>query len=167
MRVTLCPDASLMLEQADEIRYIHPPNPAYVPLMQLYHDQAIDRDRLRLDEEVIEPAHPPNFGGHPWIDGAPVIGSPYSIPLEHLYTDPDRFQYKRDTDSEAGIVPPPDRARFDSTQCGELAVWKSWRDGNTYVVDGHRRRELAERAGIDAIPCQYINAQNVREARAM
>ena len=167
MRATLCPDASLMLEGGDEVRYIHPVNPAYVPLLQLYHDQFIDRDRLRLDEEIVEPKYPPNFGGHPWREGAPVIGQTYSIPLEDLHVDPERFQYKRDTDSETGIIPRPDRARFDAAQCGELAVWKSWRDGNTYVVDGHRRRELADRAHVDAVPCKYINARSIKDARAM
>ncbi len=105
------------------------------------------------------------YGGHPWMGGVPDYGETYDIPLEHLHVDPDRFQFKHGSHEDTGVTTDLDPDAFDADTCDELGVWKDPDDGKTYVVDGHHRRELGERDGVESMRCKYIKADTAEEAR--
>lgn len=50
---------------------------------------------------------------------------------------------------------------------GVISVWQDPADSKTYVVNGHHRRELGGRLGVDDMAVRYINAKDAKEARAI
>ncbi len=87
-----------------------------------------------------------------------------SMPVSELLADPERFQYKRLGSSGVseelkGVT------RFDPNKSGVLLVWRDPEDGNTYVVNGHHRLDLAKRLGEENVDVKFIEAGDAREAR--
>lgn len=92
-------------------------------------------------------------------------GQAAMVPTSDLRTDPSRFQYKGGTD-EAGVTNAlKDQRQYDQNKGGVLLVWKDPADGNTYVVNGHHRYELAQRAGEPNVLARSIDAPDADEAK--
>jgi hypothetical protein len=86
-----------------------------------------------------------------------------------LAADPARFQYKVQGISEEGVAQELKEVReFRPEFAGQILVWHDPADGQTYVVNGHHRYELAQRTGYDQpLPVYLVDAQNEAEARAL
>ncbi len=126
-------------------------------------DLESDADDTALEAE---PSYEPGYGGHPWMGGTPIPGHVYNVPLEHLHTDPERFQYKQNV-NKSGVTDQFAHVKYDPRFAGVIAVWQDPKDRKTYVINGHHRYELAERSGdVDTMAVRYINAKTAKEARA-
>ncbi len=79
--------------------------------------------------------------------------------------DPERFQYKLDVD-ESGVGRELKSVRkYDPNLAGVVQVWRDPADGQTYVVNGHHRHDLAVRTGQPRELVRYIEAKTAAEAR--
>lgn len=168
MKATILPSGEVVLESTTETRIIRPSHASYSALAELYRrlggvaqSQADKLDPSKGEGYALEPG----YGGWPWKGGEPDYDEVYDIPLEHIHVDPDRFQFKKNADDETGVTTELDDEAFDPDRCEPLGVWKDPRNGLTYVIDGHHRRELGERAGAESMRCQYIQADSAKEAR--
>ena len=84
-----------------------------------------------------------------------------------LKTDPNRFQYKI-VHNEAGASGSlTDVKKWNPDIAGIVQVWKDPADGNTYVVNGHNRHDLALRANAESITIRYLKVNTAAEARAV
>ena len=89
-----------------------------------------------------------------------------------LKVDPERFQYKVSGVAADGVTDElRDVKQFNPMLGGQLLVWRDPADGNTYVVNGHHRHELASRSGEHAnwdgkMSVYFVDAQDAQEARA-
>lgn len=81
---------------------------------------------------------------------------------KEITADPQRFQFRAGL-SESGLG---DINTYDPTLGGILSVWKDPADGNTYVVNGHHRLDLANRADADNVLVRYLDATDAKDARA-
>ena len=103
----------------------------------------------------------------PEAAGAPPPGTLAQISPNSIKADPVRFQFKRDTGGAAGVG---DKLKsvdtYNPDLGGILNVWHDPADGQTYVVNGHHRLDLAQRANAPSVDVRYIDAANAPEARA-
>lgn len=81
---------------------------------------------------------------------------------KEITADPQRFQFRAGL-SESGLG---DINTYDPTLGGILSVWKDPADGDTYVVNGHHRLDLANRADADNVLVRYLDATDAKDARA-
>ncbi|HEX2949329.1 MAG TPA: zinc-dependent peptidase [Armatimonadota bacterium] len=84
---------------------------------------------------------------------------------QQIKADPQRFQYKigmgeNGTGGELRGV-----QQYDPELGGILSVWKDPANGQTYVVNGHHRLELAKRTGADAVTVRFLDADTAEDAR--
>lgn len=161
MKARLLQDGCLSLAGGEMV--ITPRDDRYAPMMALYQSYAHESVSLSVADDEIPP---PGYGGFPWKNGTPLVGVVYDIPLEFINVDAPRLQYKRNA-NENGVTTELDESAFDPDRCDNLGVWKDPADGFTYVVDGHHRRELGERAKVETLPCVYIQAKDAKEAKAI
>lgn len=101
---------------------------------------------------------------------APVVsdkaGDVANVHPSTLTADPARFQYKSNTGGAAGVGDElKGISEYDPELGGVLSVWKDPADGKTYVVNGHHRLELANRAGAPEVSVRYMKAKTAAEAR--
>ena len=89
-----------------------------------------------------------------------------SMDPREIKADPVRFQFKRDTGGASGTGDELKAVKkYDPELGGVLSVWKDPADGQTYVVNGHHRLELATRAGAPSVDARYLDAATANEAR--
>lgn len=92
---------------------------------------------------------------------------PSVMKVSQLSVDPQRFQYKLNTDKSGVAKQFGDVEEFTPLFAGVLHVWFDPADQKTYVVNGHHRYELAKRAGFEGdLRVFQINAPNAQLARA-
>ena len=87
--------------------------------------------------------------------------------IAELFTDPLRFQYKQGVD-EVGVQKGASLAgvqKWNTDLEDAVDVWKDPADGKTYIVNGHNRRQLAEKLGIPSLRVNYIVAKSAEEAK--
>ena len=87
-----------------------------------------------------------------------------------MAADPARFQYKvKGIDYATGTNEElKEVKRFRPEFAGQLLMWHDPKDGQTYVINGHHRYELATRSGYEGhIPAFLIDAKDEKEARAI
>lgn len=98
---------------------------------------------------------------------APEPGRVYAVKPDDIRVDPERFQFKLNTNKSTGVGKELDEvALYDPELAGVLAVWRDPADGGTYVVNGHHRLDLAKRAGAPVVDVRYLSAKTAEEARA-
>lgn len=84
-----------------------------------------------------------------------------------IQADPERFQYKMNTAGPVGVTDQFKETKvWNKELAGVVQVWKDPANGQTYVVNGHHRFELAQRLGVKKLNVQYIAAKDAAEARA-
>jgi len=81
-----------------------------------------------------------------------------------IHTDPDHFQSRSallqdgsDDDLSAVTV-------FNADFAGLISVWRDPSDGRIYLVDGHRRLDLARRTGTLRVVVQFLSCSTAAEA---
>ena len=100
---------------------------------------------------------------------APAIvpGQVYNLPTHALHVDPERFQYKLNV-NKAGVTDELLGVKtWNPDFAGVISVWRDPENGETYVVNGHHRHELASRLGAENLAVRYVQAKTPKEARAV
>lgn len=97
---------------------------------------------------------------------APAPGEVGIMPTADIEADPHRFQYKLDTDASGTSTLLKEQDRFNPDLGGVITVWQDPADGQTYVINGHHRLELAKRTGEPYVAVRHIAADDAQEARA-
>lgn len=99
--------------------------------------------------------------------GIGEAGELLSLDTAAIKVDPTRFQYKQKLDSTTGAGDNlKNVSKFNSLFAGVVHAWKDPADGQVYVVNGHHRMELANRAGHKKMNVQMIIAPNASVARS-
>ncbi len=79
--------------------------------------------------------------------------------------DAPRFQFKANVGQGGAGEELRDVTKYDPEKAGVVAVWKDPANGQTYVVNGHHRVELAQRTGAPEMAVRYLDAENAQQAR--
>ena len=99
--------------------------------------------------------------------GIGEAGELLSLDTAAIKVDPTRFQYKQKLDSTTGAGDNlKNVSKFNSLFAGVVHAWKDPADGQVYVVNGHHRMELANRAGHKKMNVQMIIAPSASVARS-
>lgn len=87
------------------------------------------------------------------------------FPTTSIQTD-EGIQYKESDGSGDGLNEErrQDSGTFDPFQVPPLALWQS-DDGQTYVVDGHKRLGSARRNGCPVVRAYFVQAKSVEDAK--
>lgn len=88
------------------------------------------------------------------------------VPLSELKADPKRFQYKMNTDA-SGTTNLLKGRKWNDALAGVVSVWRDPADGQTYVVNGHHRFELAGANGVEHMNVLPIEAPDAPTARSI
>ena len=88
-----------------------------------------------------------------------------TVKTSELKADPERFQYKLNTNATGVTDQFKETKVWNKELAGVVQVWKDPANGQTYVVNGHHRYELASRLGVKNLNVQYIQAASAAEAR--
>lgn len=88
------------------------------------------------------------------------------IPTSQITLDPQRFQYKLDTD-KSGVTNLLKGRKWNEDLSGRIQVWRAPDDGKLYVVNGHHRFQLAQDNKVPDVKVDYIKAPTAEEARAV
>lgn len=91
------------------------------------------------------------------------------IPIDKISADPKRFQYKivgahtktGEVGSLSGVT------NYDPNLAGIVQTWKDPADGKLYIINGHNRLALAQRAGAEKITTRIIDAPDAATARGI
>ncbi|MGL4619162.1 MAG: phage portal protein family protein [Chroococcidiopsis sp.] len=91
------------------------------------------------------------------------------IPIDQISADPKRFQYKLlgahtktgEVGSLSGVQ------NYDPNLAGIVQTWKDPADGKLYIINGHNRLALAQRAGVDKVTTRIIDAPDAATARGI
>jgi phage gp29-like protein len=91
------------------------------------------------------------------------------INAKDIKADPKRFQYKLigehtktgEVGSLSGV------STYDPNLAGVVQVWRDPKDQNLYVINGHNRLALANRAGAEKVTARVIDAPDAAHARAI
>ncbi len=99
----------------------------------------------------------------------PKAGSIAEIDPSLIKVDPKRFQYKIiGEQTQTGTVGSLSGVKtYDPNLAGILQVWVDPSDGETYVVNGHNRLDLAKKLGATAVAVRYLGVADAKEARAV
>lgn len=115
-------------------------------------------DRVKeLRDQQLEHAHPDLYGRP---DRA------YELDTKKIHFDPDRFQYKLAAQGKHGVTDAlSDVKEWNPKLAGIVSVWRDPANGQTYVVNGHHRMDLARKLNVPRIKVQYLDAKDAVEAR--
>ncbi len=106
-------------------------------------------------------------GANATVSHAPADGDVRQMPPAAIRVDPARFQFKLNVDAESGVGGELKQVKtYNPELAGVIAVWWDPADGQTYVVNGHHRLELAKRTGHPAVAVRHLKAATAEEARA-
>jgi phage gp29-like protein len=91
------------------------------------------------------------------------------IPIGDISADPKRFQYKLlgahtktgEVGSLSGVQ------KYDPNLAGIVQTWKDPADGKLYIINGHNRLALAQRAGAEKVTARVIDAPDAATARGI
>lgn len=120
------------------------------------------KDKIALNRLLDKPHYAPNAVPHT----PPEKGKIYEVPVDSLNLDPNRFQFKLNTNAQ-GVTDDLEGAEFDPMQAGIIHVWRDPDDGKDYVVNGHHRFNLAKNSGYDGkVNVRYIDADTADDAKA-
>lgn len=120
------------------------------------------KDKIALNRLLDKPHYAPN--AVPYTP--PEKGKIYEVPVDSLNLDPNRFQFKLNTNAQ-GVADDLEGAEFDPMQAGIIHVWRDPDDGKDYVVNGHHRFNLAKNSGYDGkVNVRYIDADTADDAKA-
>lgn len=104
---------------------------------------------------------------------SPYVGAT-QMDVSSMAVDPDRFQYKiSGINRQTGVTDElEDVVQFDPLYGGQLLVWHDKEDGQTYVVNGHHRYELASRSPHSdewggEMSVYFVDAPDAQQARAL
>ncbi len=91
------------------------------------------------------------------------------ISIDKISADPKRFQYKLlgahtktgEVGSLSGVQ------NYDPNLAGIVQTWKDPADGKLYIINGHNRLALAQRAGAEKVTARVIDAPDAATARGI
>jgi GGDEF domain-containing protein len=84
-----------------------------------------------------------------------------------IVSRPDQMQFKSNVDPETGTGQELKGVKtWNEDLAGVISVWKDPESGETVVVNGHHRLELAKRLGVDGVNVRYVFATTPEAARA-
>ncbi len=83
-----------------------------------------------------------------------------------IQTDPDRFQARSEYPRDVRDWDLSDVSVFNQDFAGLISVWRDLEMRAIYVVDGHRRLELARRTNTPSVWVQFLRARTDSEAFA-
>jgi hypothetical protein len=95
----------------------------------------------------------------------PPEGRLTEMNVAEISQDPERFQYKGNTDP-TGVTDKLKDVQWDPDLSGVISVWKDPADGKTYVVNGHHRLQKAIESNVGKVDVKFIDAKDAAEARA-
>lgn len=91
-----------------------------------------------------------------------------SIPVSEINLDPERFQFKSNTNKKTGVDESNKLGgEWDPKSAGILYLWED-KDGNKFVVNGHHRLDLARRKNVNklnAIVDREVDGVTAEQAR--
>lgn len=95
-------------------------------------------------------------------------GGVYEVPVGDLRVDPERFQYKLGVDAR-GVTPELSSVKtWNPDFAGVVLGWPDpSQGGKLFVVNGHHRRELADRLGVKSLAVRVIDAPDAASAQAV
>lgn len=90
------------------------------------------------------------------------------LKVTDIGVDPERFQFKRNTDPETGVSNELKNVqKFNEQLAGVISIWRDPANGKVYVVNGHHRVELAKRLNHPELNAQFIDAPDAKTARGI
>jgi hypothetical protein len=102
----------------------------------------------------------------PAISEAQKADGVVRMPVSDITLDPQRFQYKMNTD-RSGVTNLLKGRKWNNDLAGVVSVWKDPETGKTYAVNGHHRLQLAQENGVPDIDVKKIDAPTAAAARAV
>jgi hypothetical protein len=88
------------------------------------------------------------------------------LAVDCIQTDPDRFQARSEYPRDVRDWDLSDVSVFNLDFAGLISVWRDPETQAIYVVDGHRRLELARRTNTPSVWAQFLNGRTAAEAFA-
>jgi diguanylate cyclase (GGDEF)-like protein len=99
-------------------------------------------------------------------EAAPSASSVRSEPVANIDVEPERFQYKLNT-NEKGVGRELESVKkWNPDLAGVIGVWRDPVDGRLKVINGHHRLDLAQRNNVQNVDVREINAPDAKTARA-
>jgi ribosomal protein L9 len=91
------------------------------------------------------------------------------ISIEKISADPKRFQYKLlGAHTKTGEVGSLSGVQtYDPNLAGIVQTWQDPVDGKLYIINGHNRLALAQRAGAEKVTTRIIDAPDAATARGI
>ena len=88
------------------------------------------------------------------------------LAIDCIQTDPDRFQARSKYPRDVRDWDLSDVSVFNKYFAGVISVWRDPETQTVYVVDGHRRLDLARRTNTPTVLVQFLKAGTDAEAFA-
>lgn len=93
-------------------------------------------------------------------------GKVYNVPTTSLNVDPERFQYKLNTDKTGVGAEWKNIKKFDPEFAGVVHAWWDEEKQKGFIVNGHHRHWLAQRDQAPTMAVRWIDAKDAKDARA-
>ena len=100
------------------------------------------------------------------MDRTEQEGELQELATDCIQADPGRFQARSEYPRDVRDRDLSDVTRFNRDFAGVISVWRDPETQAIYVVDGHRRLELARRTKTPTILAQFLGARTDAEAFA-
>ena len=86
------------------------------------------------------------------------------LTVDCIHTDSDHFQSRSALIEDGSDHDLSSATVFNADFAGLISVWRDPSDGKTYLVDGHRRLDLARLTGTPQVLVQYLSCSTAGEA---
>jgi len=119
--------------------------------------------RSKLAAQIVENRRLANVQAQP--EKFAKAGDVVQIGTQHVAFDPERFQYKLDVTGQHGVTDEMKGVKvWNPESAGVISVWRDPANGQTYVVNGHHRLDLANKLGVEKVTARYLDAPDAQTA---
>jgi hypothetical protein len=120
--------------------------------------------RSKTAEKLVSLKKVADVQAHPEVHAK--AGDVVQIGVKHVAFDPERFQYKLNATGAHGVSTELHQVKnWNPESAGVISVWRDPQNGQTFVVNGHHRLDLANRLGVEKVTARYIDAPDAATAR--
>lgn len=137
------------------------------PAVQAHTRPQVEEKVSMVEQAPVRPVTGQAEGTGASVEGNNNVLGIQEVSPQEIQADPFRFQYKTGTGQGGATGLLHEVKKWQPELSGVMLVWKDPANGQTYIVNGHHRLDLAKRLNVPSVAVRYIDAATAEDARTI